>query len=462
MNRYFRSAVFAFLAVASAAAAALSENRSWIDKLFDGETVDIADSVKTGQQPQKPAVEDLDDRVWVVVKASDAGQRSRVADAGVAIEEIGAAAVAGIATKEDVARLKAAGLTVEREVDLSSLKRFFLKDFPQQDADYFNYREVQSELDAAVAAAPELVSKLTIGKSVDGRDISGVRFNTDAKGDEPSSKPGIVFLGTHHAREHLSTMVPTLMARWLAANRAKPEVAKLLQARDIYFFPLINPDGAEFDIATGQYKWHRKNMRRNANGTTGVDLNRNYGYGWGGGGASPDPGSDTYRGPSAFSEPESQAVKRFVEARPNLKILLSYHTFSELILYPWGHTNSPIPDARALAAYKAMAQKMAGMTGYTPQQSSQLYIASGDTTDWAWGEKKIFAFTFELTPKNMTGGGFYPGARAIQSTFQKNINPALYLIDLADDPYRAAGRPSAAAGAARPAFRAPLSAPVRR
>src|SRR3990172_6427507 len=86
-----------------------------------------------------------------------------------------------------------------------------------------------------------------------------------------------------------------------------------------------------------------------------------------------------------------------------------------------------------------MAQTMAQMTGYTPEQSSDLYIASGDTTDWSWGEKGIFSFTFELTPKfSWGGGGFYPGAGAIATTFQANIRPALYLIDLADDPYRAA------------------------
>ena len=84
-----------------------------------------------------------------------------------------------------------------------------------------------------------------------------------------------------------------------------------------------------------------------------------------------------------------------------------------------------------------MAKTMAQWNGYTPEQSSQLYIASGDTTDWAWGAHKIFAFTFELTPKSMWNGGFYPGAGAIASTFAANLKPALYLLDLADDPYRA-------------------------
>ena len=131
-------------------------------------------------------------------------------------------------------------------------------------------------------------------------------------------------------------------------------------------------------------------------------------------------------------------MKGFLDARPNLAILLSYHTFSELVLYPWGGSDDQIPDQKALAAFKNMAGEMAKMTGYTPMQSSELYVATGDTCDWAWGEKGIFAFTFELTPKSMWDGGFYPGAGVVQRVTQANIRPALYLIDLSDDPLRAA------------------------
>jgi carboxypeptidase T len=142
-------------------------------------------------------------------------------------------------------------------------------------------------------------------------------------------------------------------------------------------------------------------------------------------------------GPQPFSEPESQAVRDFVSSHTNLKVLLSYHTFSELILYPWGHTDASIGNERDHRVFTTMAQTMSRWNGYKPQQSSELYIASGDTTDWAYGTYGIFAFTFELTPKSMFGGGFYPGAGVIDSTFRANLAPALYLIDLADDPYRA-------------------------
>jgi carboxypeptidase T len=373
-------------------------------------------------------------RSWVVIEAADEPARSKAADAGVSIEEVGPDEIAGIASKGAIERLKKAGLSF-KVTDLDA--RFSVLDFPQEDAAFHDYKELTTELTALAGSAPEVASLFSIGTSVQGRAMPAVRLNTTAKGTEPSDKPGIVFLGTHHAREHLSTEMAFLLAKHLIDNRAKPNIAKLLDTRDIYIIPMVNPDGVEHDIRGGQYHMHRKNMRDVGDGEYGVDLNRNYGFHWGEGGASKDPSDDTYRGPSAFSEPESSAVKAFVEARKNLKVLLSYHTFSELILYPWGHSHSPIDDTRARTAYETMARAMAKMTGYTPKQSSGLYIASGDTTDWSWGVHKIFSFTFELTPKSMWSGGFYPGAKAIASTVAANIPPALYLIDLADDPYRA-------------------------
>ncbi|MCB0419223.1 MAG: zinc carboxypeptidase, partial [Bdellovibrionales bacterium] len=193
--------------------------------------------------------------------------------------------------------------------------------------------------------------------------------------------------------------------------------------------------GAEYDISTGSYKWWRKNRRENSGSSYGVDLNRNYGKGFGGPGSSSSPSSDTYHGPSAFSEPETAAVRDFVRARNKTTVLLSFHTFSELVLWPWGHTEDVISDAKDRSVFETMGKKMATWNRYTPQKSSDLYVASGDTTDWAYDELKIFAFTFELSPSSLFGGGFYPGASAIQPTFAENLEPTLYLIENAADPY---------------------------
>ncbi len=404
------------------------------DPRFDDQS-DKTPLVRKDAPPAAAPVE-MDPRMWVEVEAPGKAERQAAVDAGISLEELAPGMAAGFAAPRALARAKAAGLKIRSVVTLR--QRFGSLDFPEKDALYHNDQELKAEMLSLAARAPDLVSMFSIGKSTLGKDLWAVRLTRGAAGDQPSAKPGIVFLGAHHAREHLSTEVPLLLAKYLVDNRDQPEIARLLESRDIYFIPMVNPDGVEYDVEGGRYHMHRKNMAKNGDGSTGVDLNRNYSWGWGGGGASLDPDDDTYRGPSPFSEPESRAVKTFVEGRPNLKVLLSYHTFSELILYPWGGSDDPIPDAKALAAFKAMAGEMARMTGYTPEQSSALYIATGDTCDWAWGKKGIFSFTFELTPKSMWNGGFYPGANAIQTTFQANIRPALYLIDLADDPRRAA------------------------
>ncbi len=323
------------------------------------------------------------------------------------------------ATPRALARAQAAGLTVISKDRVSD--KVSTLGFPAEDTAYHTYAQTVAELKSLAGKAPGLASLFSIGKTTQGRDIWALRLCADAKGDAPSKLPGAFFVGEHHAREHLSNEVPLALAGKLVDGRNDPEIKRLLATRDIVIIPTLNADGAEYDVEGDKYHMHRKNMRDNGDGSFGVDLNRNYGWGWGGGGASTDTGDETYRGASAFSEPETQAVKAYIDAHSNIKVLLTYHTFSELVLYPWGHTNDPIDDADALKAYKAMADEMGRMTGYTPEQSSALYIASGDLTDWSWGEHKIYSFTFEMTPKSMWDGGFYPGTAAIAKSVQPNL-----------------------------------------
>ena len=387
--------------------------------------------------PKAPASAPFDPRLWVVIRAGDAKSRSAAADAGVSIEELLPGRVGGFATPNAVARVKAAGLKVISATPIPGRLRGL--GFPTQDKEYHTYAQTVAQLKALAAKAPDLASVFSIGKTVQGRDIWALRLCPGAKGGAASKLPGALFIGEHHAREHLSNEVPLALAGRLVDGRGDPEVARLLASRDITIVPTLNGDGAEYDVEGDKYHMHRKNMRDNGDGTFGVDLNRNYAWGWGGPGASGNSSDDTYHGPAAFSEPETRAVKDLIEAHPNITVLLSYHTFSELVLYPWGGKEDPIEDQTALKAYQTMAGEMGRMTGYTPEQSSALYVASGDLTDWSWGQHGIFSFTFEMMPKSMWDGGFYPGAAAIASSIQLNWRPMLYLIDLADDPRRAAG-----------------------
>ncbi|WP_415063280.1 M14 family metallopeptidase [Bdellovibrio sp.] len=369
---------------------------------------------------------------WMKIRAKDKYERTLIANSGVSIETTREDFVVGIGSLEEKKSMEKLGLL---EVSFPLTEEM---DFPTKDAAFHNYTEMTDKLRSLTSQYPNISQLSSIGKSVEGRDIWAVRISGNLQ--QADSLAAAVFMGGHHAREHLSIELPIYYIEYLLTEYGKgnPRVQRLVNSRDIHIIPMVNPDGAEYDISTGSYKSWRKNRASNNNGTYGVDLNRNYGFGWGGGGASTSPNSETYRGPKAFSEPESVAIKSFVEAHQNITILLSFHTYSQLILYPWGHVYESIANTRDKQVHEVMAKKMAEWNGYKPQQSSELYIASGDTTDWSYGEHKIISFTFELDPGNSGwgSGGFYPGAQVIPEVQRKNLEPVLYLIDHADNPYR--------------------------
>jgi hypothetical protein len=176
----------------------------------------------------------------------------------------------------------------------------------------------------------------------------------------------------------------------------------------------------------------RKNRRNNGDGTFGVDLNRNYSFQWGGPGSSRDTFSDIYRGAAPFSEPETQAVRDFLRQHQP-RSLISYHNFSQLILYPWGFTYDPAPGEpllHKLAVAMADRIRVVHNVSYTPEQSSDLYLASGDTTDWLYAEFGAPCFTIELRPRT-TSPGFELPESEITPTFEENLPAALYLINWA-------------------------------
>jgi carboxypeptidase T len=368
---------------------------------------------------------------WMKIKASDKFQRTLVANTGVSIELAKDEFLYATGNKEEMNLVKKLGLL---DVTFPLTK---IMDFPAKDGAYHNYTEVTSDLKALVANHSNIMTLSSIGKSTEGREIWVVRLGTQQ--EKAHEKPAIIFMGGHHSREHLSVEIPMMAINYFVTEykQGNPKIVSLINSRDIHIIPAVNPDGLEYDIKDGSYKSWRKNRRNNGDGTYGVDLNRNYGFQWGTGGSSKSTDSDVYMGPHAFSEVETIAVKNYIEAHTNISILLSFHTFSELILYPWGHKYDRIENDKAYKVHEAMAKKMAEWNRYRPQQSSELYVASGDTTDWSFGVHGIISFTFELDPANQFGnGGFYPGANIIQNVFNKNIDPILYLTSYADNPYR--------------------------
>lgn len=372
-----------------------------------------------------------DDRYWVTVTADDKYDRTGLLRAGLDIVEIDKSSVSGFIRLGDMEQLAAKGFMVRSRLPIAAYAA--RQDFPAPDAAYHDYAETEAELKGLAAANPAEASLFSLGRTTEGREIWCLRLNGAEQGQAPSARPAVLFMGNHHGREHLTNEVALALARHLLANKADPAVRKYLDTLDIYIAPMTNPDGAEYDIRTGKYRWHRKNTRVNPDKSVGVDLNRNYDSLWCSAGASQYPSADTYCGPYAFSEPETRAVRDFILARPNLRTLMSYHSYSSLLLYPWAGRDEDVSDARDRKVFETMARAMGALTSYKPQRASDLYVAAGDTGDWAYAARGVFAFTAELD-----GNTFYPGAAMIERAAAKNIKAALYLLGVSDDPYRLA------------------------
>ena len=189
---------------------------------------------------------------------------------------------------------------------------------------------------------------------------------------------------------------------------------------------MLNPDGHEYSRTTNRL-W-RKNRRDNGDGTFGVDINRNYGYMWGGLGSSGDTSSNVYRGPYTFSEPETQALRDLV-SNNEFGILLTYHSYGQLITIPWGYTNDPAPDE---SLFRMMAQEMSELIravyGSDYEVVQNTYIA-GDLKDWAYGTLGILPFCIELRPASLQEGGHVLPEDQILPTFQETLPAAIYLIE---------------------------------
>ena len=165
-----------------------------------------------------------------------------------------------------------------------------------------------------------------------------------------------------------------------------------------------------------------------------MDLNRNYAYKWGydNEGSSPDPSSEVYRGPASFSEPEIQAV-RDLFTQKSFQALVSYHNFSQVILYPWGYTQAASDKDDLLAEIaEEMAALMEPVNGryyYPDRAGASFYLTNGDTTDWSFGVYGIPSYTVELPPESYLTGEFFNPESDILPIFNENLPAMLYLID---------------------------------
>jgi hypothetical protein len=333
-----------------------------------------------------------------------------------------------VATPRTMPVLEDSGLRLE--VVHKDLQAFYESRIERKDGNFggwHTYSENIAYLDSLHTEYPDLISeKWSIGQSHQGRDIWAVRLSDNAGSDE-AGEPEILLDTMHHAREIMSGEFGILFADHLCANYGSdPVVTWLMDNRELYLVSIVNPDGMVYNeqIAPNGGGMWRKNRRDNGGGSWGVDPNRNYPFEWIGGGSSPDPDSETYRGPSPGSEPEVQALMAFVNSR-EFVTHQSLHTYSNLTLYPWGYTTADTPDHDT---FVHMADIMSQFNGYeTGQAPDLLYSVNGSTTDWAYaeglGHDSMLSFTNEIGTT-----GFWPDFSEREALFQDNVWPMIYLM----------------------------------
>ncbi|MFI5806988.1 M14 family zinc carboxypeptidase [Streptomyces sp. NPDC051561] len=303
---------------------------------------------------------------------------------------------------------------------------------------------LQEELLATAQKYPDLTKLVSIGKTVQGKDILALKLTKNAKRSADGSKPSTLYMSNQHAREWITPeMNRRLMHHYLDNYGKDRTVTKLVDSSEVWFLLSANPDGYDFTHAAPANRLWRKNLRdTNGNGTIetgdGIDLNRNFAYKWGydNEGSSPDPSDETFRGPTPNSEPETKALDAF-QKRIGFKYAINYHSAAELILYGVGwQVATGTPDDVPLKALAGTPEKPA-VPGYHPQVSSELYTTNGEADGHAGNVNGIKMFTPEMstcqTVSNLdpndrwnardcqSGFNFPDDEKLIQQEFAKNI-----------------------------------------
>ena len=288
-----------------------------------------------------------------------------------------------------------------------------------------------------------------------------------------AAKPRFLLMANIHGRELVTPETALFFAEHLLQSHGNdPDVTWIVDYHEVFIILTANPDSRQM-VEDGCYQ--RKNLNDTAgqcavcdqwgNNQFGVDLNRNNPFRWGG--ASGDPCRETYQGPSAASEPETyhlNAMVRsiFADQRPDDSmspsaidthgLLISLHSYGNLVLWPWGWTYANAPNSRQM---QTLGRKFAFFNGYTPEQASQLYPTTGDTTDWAYGELGIPAYTFEL------GETFFQPCEDLNQIQEENMGALLYAAKVPRAPYVTPSGPDVLQLSILPSAAAAAGSPLR-
>ena len=310
---------------------------------------------------------------------------------------------------------------------------------------YHTFAQIESILQGIANNYPSITSLFSLGTSYEGRTIWCLEITDNPGVDE--GEPGVFYMGLHHAREWPTVEICLHIANNLTSRYGvNSTITNLVNNRRIWIVPCMNPDGYYYCHDLGN-DWRKNRHYFPQYGTYGVDLNRNYNGSsngdikgaWGSigtGSVTHYPSSEVYCGPGPSSELEVQAIRNFF-VNHDISALISWHTYSELVMWPWGYTPSYAPDRDYMMQIgQQIAQRITRQSGsgtYIPQQSCSLYPTTGDTTDWAYGYSQYvlgrttFAYTIEAC------SSFHPPATYLDQICKENCDGALYLIQEAQN-----------------------------
>lgn len=300
--------------------------------------------------------------------------------------------------------------------------------FPQillrgPDQEYKSPEEISDFVQEMNARYPEITSLHSIGKSLEGRDIWAIKISDNAKMNE--REPAILVNGMHHAREVMTPEITTDMIEYLLTHYGSDEeVTSWVDSNQIWVVPMFNVDGNN-KVWEGSSMW-----RKNTRGGFGVDINRNYPYGWDScNGSSANQRAQDYRGEAPASEPETQAMMNLV-ARIKPVMNISYHSYSEIVIYPFGCKPNRTPSEEAV---EAIGQEIGKLLDYKPGTAWELlYNADGGDIDWMYTAHQVIPFVIEV---NSTWQGFQPSyAKWRDKTVLRNRPGWMHLLRRLDGP----------------------------
>ncbi len=291
------------------------------------------------------------------------------------------------------------------------------------------------------AANPDLLKLELLGETWGTRDIVALKLTKDATTVPDGTRPAVLYTSLQHAREWISGEVNRRLLQWYIKRyrEDEPGIVDLLETTELWFVLVVNPDGYQYTFDVERL-W-RKNLRDNdGNGiidsNDGVDPNRNYPEHWNYDeeGSSSQFSSETYRGPAAGSEPETQAIMSLYD-QVDFAFHVNYHSFGELLLYSFGwQVQTPAADDPIFVALSGTDKKPA-IQDFNPGVGADLYITNGETTDWAHGTQGTLAWTPELSEGPNGDGFIFPDSEgAVQGEFVKNRPFALDVAMSAADP----------------------------